>query len=48
MKLMRWAVLITITAALAAPLSGCGKKPKELDPPDGGKSGYPRTYPTSR
>ena len=46
--LFRWFVIAAVVASLAAPLSGCGKKPKELDPPDGGKSGYPRTYPTSK
>lgn len=37
-----------IAAAVALSLASCGKKPKELDPPDGGKSDYPREYPASK
>ncbi|MEX2453758.1 MAG: hypothetical protein WD470_03585 [Rhodospirillaceae bacterium] len=38
---------LAVVMALAAPISGCGKKPRDLDAPEGGKE-FPRTYPTSR
>jgi hypothetical protein len=46
--LARWATrltLLTLLAALALPVAGCGKK-GPLDPPPGGEdSPYPRPYP---
>ena len=42
---MRLAV-VSLLAALALPIAGCGKK-APLDPPPGGEnSPYPRAYPT--
>lgn len=43
----RWILVLVLAVVIAAPLAGCGKKPRDLDAPDGG-SDYPRTYPTSR
>jgi predicted small lipoprotein YifL len=40
---LRWVALLMVVAALAAPLSACGKKGK-LTPPDGAQ--YPKDYPT--
>ncbi len=43
----RFAALLVVLA-IAAPLAGCGKRPKLLDPPEGGNPDFPRTYPTSK
>ena len=40
-------LMLVLAVLIAAPLAGCGKKPKELDAPEDGTT-YPRTYPTSR
>jgi predicted small lipoprotein YifL len=46
---IRWAkrlTLLTLLAALALPMAGCGKK-APLDPPPGAEdSPFPRAYPT--
>ena len=39
--------LLLAAAALAASLAACGKMPAQLDPPGGGKTSYPRPYPSS-
>ena len=48
-RLTRWAMrltMLTLLAALALPMTGCGKK-ASLDPPPGSEnSQYPRAYPT--
>lgn len=42
-RVLRLVALLMVVAALAAPLSACGKKGK-LTPPDGAE--YPKDYPT--
>ena len=48
MSAFRLLVVLLVAVALAAPVAGCGKKPRELDPPEGGNPNFPRTYPTSK
>jgi uncharacterized lipoprotein YehR (DUF1307 family) len=45
---LRKVLLIAMAAALAVSIASCGKKARKLDPADGGKSGYPNTYPSSK
>ena len=45
---LRLVVAVLMILALAAPLSGCGRKPAGLLPPEGSEGeNYPRTYPSS-
>jgi len=38
--------LLTIILLLSLPLSGCGIRPSDVDPPPGvNKAAFPRTYP---
>jgi len=42
----RTVVIILALAILASPLSGCGVKPKKVDPPSGqAATQFPHTYP---
>ena len=42
---MKHLALVSLLAAIALPLAGCGKK-SQLDPPPGSEDQYPRPYPT--
>ncbi len=45
---LRMIVAALLVLALAAPLTGCGRKPSNLLPPEGSEGeNYPRTYPSS-
>ncbi len=45
---LRFLVVLLVTVALAAPMAGCGKKPRDLEAPEGGSPDFPSTYPTSK
>ena len=47
MRRARWILMLALAVMIAAPLAGCGKKPRYLEAPEGGTD-FPRTYPTSR
>ena len=46
--MMRRFVLLAMALLFVASVAACGKKPERVDPPDGGKSGYPHKYPSSK
>ena len=47
MRQLRLLLALLVAASIALPVAGCGKKPRELEPPEGGQD-FPRTYPTSK
>ena len=48
MSAFRLFAVLLVTVALAAPMAGCGKKPRDLGAPEGGSPDFPHTYPTSK
>ena len=45
---LRMAMAALLVLALAIPMSGCGRRPDHLLPPEGSDGeNYPRTYPSS-
>lgn len=48
MSLKRWILMFSVFALFAAPLAACGKKARSLDPADGNKDAFPRSYPSSK